>query len=238
MDGQLGARQEGRGDDEGGRRGEVAGHCHLVERQLRRRLGRDGARTPSHGRAGGGQHQLGVVARRHRLADRRRALGVEGGEQDRGLDLRARDRQDVLDPFERIVAFDDERIRAHLRAHPFERLGDAIHRAGAQRLVAGELETAALSGEDAGEQPHQRARVAATDWSVGRRQPTQPDAVHREQVALTQLGQRDLALRAVCLPLLIAELRKPAFGQRLIYGSQAALDLLAANANAAIIDSV
>ena len=52
----------------------------------------------------------------------------------------------------------------------------------AAACVAGELETAALSGEDAGEQPHQRARVAATDWSVGRRQPTQPDAVHHELV--------------------------------------------------------
>ena len=68
------------------------------------------------------------------------------------------------------------------RAHPAERLGDALHRARRERLVADELEAPALAGEDPREQPHQRARVPAVDRRVRLAQAAQADAVDGERV--------------------------------------------------------
>ena len=47
------------------------------------------------------QHQLGVVARAHGLDHRSGAFGEEPGQQQRGLDLRARHRHRVLDALQR-----------------------------------------------------------------------------------------------------------------------------------------
>ena len=47
------------------------------------------------------EHPLGVVAGRDRLADRRPTLGSKPGQQDRRLDLCARDRRRVVDRPER-----------------------------------------------------------------------------------------------------------------------------------------
>ena len=57
----------------------------------------------------------------------------------------------------------------------------SIGRAG-QRLVADELEPALLACDEAGEQAHERARVAAVDRRVGRAQPAEPDAAHAHDV--------------------------------------------------------
>ena len=67
--------------------------------------------------------------------------------------------------------------RLDVRAHPAQRLGDPLHRPARERLVADELEAALLAGEDAREQAHERAGVAAVDRLVGRPQPAQADAV-------------------------------------------------------------
>ena len=68
VDVQLGAGHERRGDDERRRRGEVAGHLDLAEREP---LGRLGPSTlvgrTRHARAGRVEHALGVVARRRGL---------------------------------------------------------------------------------------------------------------------------------------------------------------------------
>ena len=99
-----------------------------------------------------------------------RAAGREQpGEQDARLHLRARHRQLVADPAQ-LAALDRERRLAvgalDARAHLGERVGDPVDRPAAERLVAVELEAALLAGEDAGEQPQRRARVAAVDRRV------------------------------------------------------------------------
>ena len=128
------------------------------------------SRPPANARSCCVEHELGVVAGRRGLDDGGRAVRVEPGEQDRRLHLRARHREHVLDSLQRIRPFDDDGRfavrRLDARAHPLQRLGDAVHRSRAKRLVAGELEASFLSGEDSGEQPHERARVAGVDRSV------------------------------------------------------------------------
>ena len=113
-------------------------------------------------------------------------VGAEAGEQDRGLDLRARHRQLVVDRLERRAGRSVSgrwpsvvSIWAPMRR---ERLGDALHRPGRERLVTGQREGAVLEREQADDQPRQRAGVAAVD----RRglQAAQADAVHDELVAV------------------------------------------------------
>ena len=70
--------------------------------------------------------------------------------------------------------------RLHLRAHAAQRRRDPLHRPRAQRLVAGERELAVLPREDAGEQAHQRPRVATVDRAGA--QAAQAGAVHDELV--------------------------------------------------------
>ena len=72
--------------------------------------------------------------------------------------------------------------RLDLCAHPAQRLGDALHRAGRQRFIAGQREAAVLERQEPDDQARQRARVATVD----RRglQAAQADAVHHELVAV------------------------------------------------------
>ena len=63
------------------------------------------------------------------------------------------------------------------RPHRAQRLGDPLHRAARQRLVADELERALLAGEDARAQPHERARVPAVERAGGLPEPAQARAV-------------------------------------------------------------
>jgi hypothetical protein len=70
-----------------------------------------------------------------------------------------------------------------VRPHPGERLRYAIHRPRAQRFVAGQLEPAGLSGQHAGQQPHQRPGVRAVDRLVRRLEATEPDPVNQELVS-------------------------------------------------------
>ena len=98
MHGQLRSGEQGRGDEERRRRGEVAGDLDVSELEPLDRLNADAPRLAADRHAGLRQHVLGVVARRQRLLDGRlAALRVEPGEQNRRLDLRARDRKLVRD---------------------------------------------------------------------------------------------------------------------------------------------
>src|SRR2546423_1493361 len=56
------------------------------------------------------------------------------------------------------------------RADPSERLRDTIDRRAAQRLVAGQLVSPFLRGDDPGQEPEQRPCVAAVDRDPGRAQ--------------------------------------------------------------------
>ena len=72
--------------------------------------------------------------------------------------------------------------RLDVRSHSLQGFGDTVHGTGAERLVAGELEAPFLSGEDPGEKPHQRARVAGVDRGIRLLQSAEPDAVDDELV--------------------------------------------------------
>ncbi len=74
--------------------------------------------------------------------------------------------------------------RLDLRAHRPERLGDPLHRPRAERFVADELEAALLPGQDSGEEPHQRARVAAVERACGLCDSTRADALDANPVAV------------------------------------------------------
>ena len=94
-----------------------------------------------HGRpaAEGGQRALGVVARRGRLGDAGRALGVQAGEQDGALDLRARHVRLVGDAVQPRAVDRQRRVavgRLDAGAHALERLDDPPHRPARQRGVA------------------------------------------------------------------------------------------------------
>ena len=128
--------------------------------------------------AGGGEHALGVVAGRQRLDHPGLALGEQPGEEQAGLDLGAGDRQLVGDAVER-RALDLERRQAVLaggepRAHLAQRLGHAVDRAAADRVVAVERPfPLRLPGEPARQEAQQRPRVADVDRRRAR--PAQPD---------------------------------------------------------------
>jgi len=125
------------------------------------------------------EEPLGVVAGRRRLDDRRRAvLRQEAGEQDAGLDLRARGRQLVADPVELRASHDDGRpalVRLDFGAHQTERLLHA-HGPGGERLVADQLEPTVLTGQHPGCQTEDGAGVAAVERAVGLREAAQAAA--------------------------------------------------------------
>ena len=129
-----------------------------------------------------------MVARGRGLDHRRGAVGVESREQDRRLHLRRRDRERILDPTQRCRAADGDRRmavgRLDARAHPPQRFGHTFHRALRQRRVARDLERPLLRREDADQQAHRRARVAAVERARGLAEPAQADAVHRQLVVV------------------------------------------------------
>ncbi len=162
------------------------GIVDLAQRQPLCGSDRDARRPDRDGRTRPGKHPLRVVAGRGGLDDGGLAVRVQAGEQEARLHLRARHGQHVVDRVER-PALDPQRQPAVARldagAHPYQRLGDAAHRAGAQGLVAGELELLPLlAGEDARQQPYERARVGAVDRLAGGGEPAEPDTVDAELV--------------------------------------------------------
>ncbi len=150
---------------------EVAGDLDLAERQALDGTHRDARRPDRDTRAGGRQHALGVVAGRAGLDDRRLAVRVEPCEEHGRLDLGAGDGKRVVDRPERCAGDRHRQVpvrRLELRTHPAERVGDPSHRAPRERLVAGQLERLAyLSGQDPGDQAHERACVRAVDRPPG-----------------------------------------------------------------------
>ena len=112
--------------------------------------------------------------------------GEQPGEQDRRLDLRARDGQRVVDRVERAPGDRHRQVavrRLEARAHAAERLGDPTHRPPRERLVARQLEAlTVLSGEDAGDQADERPGVRAVDRPPRRAQPTEALPEHAERV--------------------------------------------------------
>src|SRR5690606_3125233 len=124
-----------------------------------------------------------------------RAAG-EAGQQQRALHLRARARVRVPDRLER-AALDLDRQAVRLaelgeaRAHAGERLGDAAHGAGAERVVAGEDGAERLTGQQAEQQAGRGAAVAAVQRAG--------ELVERVQ-AVSGDGDRRAVLRYVRQP--------------------------------------
>ena len=179
----------------GGRR-EVAGHLHVGERQaLDGALDPDGAALAQQRHAGGLEHPLGVVARRRRLVHPGGALGVEAGEQQAALHLRATPPSSRCSmPRRGTPPLTHHRRRPagggeDLRAHRAQGCGDPGHRAGrgGSRRRPGSRGRADWPVEDPGGQAHERAGVGAVE--VRRRaQPAQPppaDAHHVAEIART-----------------------------------------------------
>ncbi len=97
---QLGVRMRGARDEPERSSRHVPGYLLIDRSHVRHSLdtpgdgprGRRISRLPSlHRHASRAQHPLGVIARRHRLADRRPPVGSQGGEQDGRLHLGTRD---------------------------------------------------------------------------------------------------------------------------------------------------
>ena len=131
------------------------------------------------------QHALRVIARRHLLDHGRRTIGTQPSEQDRGLHLGGRNLHHVLNALQSGAAGDGNGRRAvrrlDLGAHRAQRLGDALHRTRADRLVAVEDEyPGRLHGADAGEEAHQRAGVLDVDRANRRLEAVKTDTVDGE----------------------------------------------------------
>ncbi len=140
---ELGARHERGGDDQKRRRGEIAREHDRRAVQRLRSVELDPELGAAEPYAEVAQHAFGVIARAHRLLDPGRSAGLQAGEEDRGLHLRARDRERVRDADER-TALDAERCPAvarlarDRRAHATERLDHPPHRPAQERFVTGE----------------------------------------------------------------------------------------------------
>jgi len=179
---QLGARHEAGGDEKKRGRGEIRRHVDVDRMQGMAAFEPRVAGRKIDRPAEGGEHALGVVAGRMRLDHLGHAFGIEPGEQQRRLHLRARHRQFVADAVQAPAAVDDERRQAVPRvdacAHAGERLGDAAHRPARERGIADERAVEALPGEQAGEQAHAGAGVAAIERLRTAAQAIQTHAVH------------------------------------------------------------
>ena len=128
------------------------------------------------------QHQLGVVARRQRLDDGRPARPRRGPRAGRTTSP-ARSR-----PAARSGSRAARRLRSTSGGRPSavstrapisaSGVGDAVHRPAPQRLVAGQLEAAALAGEEPGEQAQRASRSCRSRSAPpARASPRRPDAL-------------------------------------------------------------
>ena len=182
--GDLRAGHDRAGDQEEGGGGDIARHGDSLPAQALPAAHAHGQAVFLDLHAEAAQHALGVIARFLRLGDRGDAVGKQPGQQDGGFHLRAGDRGG------------DSRWRAGCRrgrspaacsaspwpstsrAHLPQRDGHAVHRAAAQRVIAGEGGAEGLPGEDAHQQAGGGAGVAGPQRLCRRAQAVQADAVH------------------------------------------------------------
>ena len=125
-------------------------------------------RRPVDRRAERAEHPLGVVAARRGLDDLGLAVGLQAGEDERGLHLTARDRRARGGRRAATAANGERRELAVVapverRAHRPQRIVDAAHRPLRQRLVAGEHREERAAGDEPAEHAHRRARVPAVE---------------------------------------------------------------------------
>ncbi len=80
--------------------------------------------------------------------------------------------------------------RLHAGAHLPQRLGDPLLGPARERLVADELESPLLAGQDPGGEPHNRPGVAEVERGIRRAQPVQADPAdeNRLRAVVVDLG--------------------------------------------------
>ena len=187
FDGELRPRHGGGCRQQERRRGDIAADPHLMAPQGSRR-DTDAVPVAPDGRPECRQHPFGVIPGRRGLHDRRRTLRQQPSEQHRRLHLRAGDRQCVGDPPQGSAGNPQGREppvtrRDNPRAHPRQRLHDAIHQPGPERRVASQLGLEGLPGQDPRQQPHRGSRVSRVQRSH-RGAPPRPHSAHDETAAL------------------------------------------------------
>ncbi len=157
------------------------GHGEVGRDESRRRCQRRAAVATRDLAAEGLQHALSVIARDRRLDHRRGTVRVEPGEEQRRLDLRARDFGGHTPPGEPRPARDAHRRATAIGLDPCperaQGLRGALHRPPHQGFVADEHAVERLRRKQAHEEPHGRTRIAHVERRGGRAQAVQPDAV-------------------------------------------------------------
>ena len=133
-----------------------------------------------------------MVAADASFRDERRTLGVQPREQQRGLQLRAGDRQRVTDATQ-WFAVNHERRRAtfagcNLRAHQRQRLGHTAHRPLHQRRITNQFAGKRLPGQHPRHETHAGAAVADIQRGGGGAQVVQTGAMHRHPALAVMLN--------------------------------------------------
>jgi len=130
----------------------------------------------------GTQHALGVIPRGRRLRELSTSARGESGEKERGLHLRARHRQRVLDARELWGAVNHDRRAAAVRVdactHAAQRLGNALHGPPHQRLIANQRRIEARRCEQPHHEAHGRAGITHIERCRGCAQPAGTPAPH------------------------------------------------------------
>ena len=173
---EVGVWEEERGAEEEGGGGEVAGNGGVDGFE---RLAPGDAELVAdtvEGGTEGAEGVLGVVAGADGLGEAGGAVGLEAGEEDGGLDLRAGDGGVEVDGVERAADDGDRGVTAlrsvaagevDLCAHGGERLADALHRTEGEGVVADEGEVVRMGGDEASQHAHGGAGVSAVERVLG-----------------------------------------------------------------------
>ena len=130
IDHKVGAGEEHCRAQKKRRRRKIAGNLCIDGAQRLRTAYRDRVRSPRQSSSKGAQSQFAVVSRAHGLAHHGHADGLQAGQQDATLHLRARNRRRVVDGFQRTSIDDQWRVAVgehKARAHGGERLANALH---------------------------------------------------------------------------------------------------------------
>jgi hypothetical protein len=138
-----------------------------------------------------------MVARGAGFLHTRAALGEEAGQQQSGLDLRARHVEHVLAAGQPASTVNGDRrapvTRPDIRAHAPQRLSHPLHGSPHEGRIADEHGVERLAGEDAGQQSHRGAGIAEVERPGRRAQSAHADATHQEMP-----GTGALAAHAHC----------------------------------------
>ena len=178
------------GHDEEGGGGGIAGHGALDRAQRRGAHRHHPALAPGldcHVGARFHEHLFGVGARGDGLADDGVARGRQARQQNGRLHLGAGHLGRPVDAVQ-CASLDVQRRQAalapalHLGPHEAERFGHPVHGPGRERLVTDEFAGPGQAGDEAGQEPHGGARIAAVERVVRGMEQAAPAVQHDRPV--------------------------------------------------------